>query len=131
MKKLLLAGLAVAALFAFNMQAGKTYKCTSVGLSYKEGNQTRNVPVTKETQKAIEKALGDLYAITVKADKKDVVVSSNGKSETLDLKAKWKGYNQYVSKSGALIFMPDKNVSSNNAAMIVPPKQLVVFYKCK
>jgi len=132
MKKLLLTSLSIATLFAFNLKVGKTYQCETAGISYQEGNQTRNIPATDKTKEPLKKALGDIYKITVKAkDAKNVDISANGKSEVLEFRGKWKDYNQYVSKSGALVFMPDKNPKSNNAALIVVPKHLVVFYKCK
>ncbi|WP_456488811.1 hypothetical protein [Caminibacter pacificus] len=132
MKKLLLATISGAVLFAFNMQVGKTYQCQTVGISFKEGNQTRNIPANDKTKEALKKALGDIYSVKAKLqDSKDLNLSANGKSEVLKFRGKWKNYNQYVSKSGALIFMPDKNATSDNAALIVVPKQLIVFYKCK
>ncbi|NPA87856.1 hypothetical protein [Caminibacter pacificus] len=132
MKKLLLATISGAVLFAFNMQVGKTYQCQTVGISFKEGNQTRNIPANDKTKEALKKALGDIYSVKAKLqDSKDLSLSANGKSEVLKFRGKWKNYNQYVSKSGALIFMPDKNTTSDNAALIVVPKQLIVFYKCK
>ncbi len=132
MKKLLLATISGAVLFAFNMQVGKTYQCQTVGISYKEGKQTRNIPANDKTKEALKKALGDIYSVKAKLqDSKDLNLSANGKSEVLKFRGKWKNYNQYVSKSGALIFMPDKNATSDNAALIVVPKQLIVFYKCK
>jgi hypothetical protein len=132
MKKFLLIALSAAAVMAFNMKVGKTYQCQTVGISFKEGNQTRNIPVNDKTQAALKKALGDIYTVSAKLkDSKELNLSANGKSEMLNFRGKWKNYNQYVSKSGAIIFMPDKNASSDNAALIVVPKQLIVFYKCK
>ena len=132
MKKFLLMTLVSGVLFAFNMQVGKNYNCETVGISFKEGNQTRNIPLNDKTKDALKKALGDIYSIEINLkNSKDLNISSNGKSEILKFRDKWKNYNQYVSKSGALIFMPDKNATSDNAALIVVPKQLIVFYKCK
>jgi hypothetical protein len=132
MKKFLLMTLVSGVLFAFNMQVGKNYNCETVGISFKEGNQTRNIPLNDKTKDALKKALGDIYSIEINLkNSKDLNISSNGKSEILKFRDKWKNYNQYVSKSGALIFMPDKNATSDNAALVVVPKQLVVFYKCK
>jgi hypothetical protein len=132
MKKLLLTTLSIATVFAFNLKVGKTYQCETAGISYKDGNQTRNVPANEKTKAPLKKALGDIYTISVKAkNQKEVSISANGKSEVLEFRGKWKDYNQYVSKSGALVFMPDKNPKSTNAALIVVPKHLVVFYKCK
>jgi CTP-dependent riboflavin kinase len=132
MKKILLSIGAVISLFAFTLQTGKTYKCFTEGISYKDQNGTHNIPVNKETKEALKKALGDIYSLNVKVlNQKEINVSANGKSEVLPYRGDWKGYRQYVSKSGALIFMPDKNKSSKNAALIVAPKKLVVYYQCK
>jgi len=132
MKKLILAAVSTAVLFAFNMQVGKTYQCQTVGISFKEGNQTRNIPANDKTKESLKKALGDIYSLEAKLqNSEEVNISTNGKSEILKFRGKWKEYNQYVSKSGALIFMPDKNASTTNAALIVVPKNLVVFYDCK
>jgi len=132
MKKLFFLGLSVAALMAFDMKIGKNYSCESVGISFADGNQTRNIPVTPKTKPMLEKTLKMFFNINAtKIDKNSVKVKVGKIEEVFNKKGKWKGYDQYLNKDGSAVFMPDKNETSNNAALILPAEKLVIFYKCK
>ncbi len=131
MKKLLVAGVAVAAAMAFNMADNKTYKCESVGISYNDGNQTRNIPVTPKTKPLLEKTLKIFFNIEATKKGDEVTVKVGKVSEKLKYTGKWKDYNKYENNNSSVIFMPDKAPKSNDAALIIPQEKLVIYYNCK
>jgi len=130
MKRLIALCVSAAALMAFNM-VDKKYECTTVGISYNDGNQTRNIPVTPKTAPFLQKTLKDFYQITVIKKGKDVNVSVGKHSEILSFAGKWRGYDQYMNREKSVIFMPDKNATKNDAALIIPQQRLVIYYNCK
>jgi len=131
MKKVLLLGIAAAAAFAFNMADNKTYKCESVGVSVSDGNQTKNIPVTPKTKPLLKKNLKVLFNIEVTKNKDEVKIKIGDASEKLKYAGKWRDYKKYESNTSAVIFMPDKQPKSNNAALVFPQKKLVIYYECK
>ena len=132
MKKFLMLGLSAAALLAFSLSEGKSYTCKTNGVAFNDGNQTRNIPLTPKTEPLLKKTLKNFFEINVKKINKDTVnIKVGGDEENLTFAGKWNGYNKYQDKAGAVIFMPDKNASSNNAALIIPPQRVVIFYQCQ
>ncbi len=134
MKKIFFIGLSVATLFAFNMTPEKQYKCVTTGVTFSDGNQTRSLPVTPKTKPILEKSLKNFFEIKVKrftVGKGQVDIKVGKDEQNLSYAGKWKGYDRYQDAAGQVVFMPDKNASTNNAALIIPSQKLVIFYKCR
>ncbi|WP_457559847.1 hypothetical protein [Caminibacter sp.] len=134
MKKFVLISLGVAALFAFNMVPEKQYTCITTGITFSEGNQTRSIPVTPKTKPILEKSLKNFFEIKVKrftVGKGQVDIKVGNDEQNLTYVGKWKGYDRYQDAAGQVVFMPDKNASTNNAALIIPSQKLVIFYQCR
>jgi len=131
-KTLLFTLLSSAVLFGFKVDTNKVYNCNILGVSYKEGNQTKSVAYNKATKNVIDSALGDLVKIELHPISSDEInITSGADKSSVVYKHPWRGYDQYVTKQKDLIFMPDKNATSTNAALIVPRDKLIIFYDCK
>jgi len=131
MKKFLfISSLAIAAM-AFNIVDNKNYKCETVGISFNDGNQTKNIPVTEKTKPLLEKTLNTFFKIEINKNKDIVNVKVGKVSESLKFTGKWKDYDRYENNVSSVIFMPDKNPESNNSALIIPGERLVIYYNCK
>jgi hypothetical protein len=133
MRKFILLGLGVVSAFAFTLQTGKVYQCVTYGVSFKDKNQTRSIiNRNKKTQLLLKQSLKDFYSIKVeKKDKKTVELILGKIKQPLKNIGTWRGYQRYVAPRGEAIFMPDKNASSKDAAIILPMNKLVIYYKCK
>ncbi len=130
MKKLIAFSLSCVALMAFNM-VDKSYECTTVGISYNDGNQTQNIPVTPKTEPILKQTLKNFYSVKVTKKGNDINISVGKNSEVLSYTGKWRGYEQYMNKEKSVVFMPDKNATNNDAALIIPQQRLVIYYNCK
>jgi len=130
-KKVLFLGLSVVALFSFNMVDGKMYKCKTEGLSFSDGNTTKNIPLTPKTEPLIKNSLKNFFEIKVKKIKNIVDIKVGKDEGNLTFVGKWRGYDRYQDVMSSIIFMPDKNSSTNNAALIIPSQRLIIFYKCQ
>jgi hypothetical protein len=131
MKKILLLGVGIATLFAFNIVDGKTYDCKTNGVSFSDGNQTRNIPLTPKTEPLLKKTLKNFYEIKFVKHKKEISLKIGNDEGNVTYTGQWRGYDRYEDKGGAVIFMPDKNASTKNAALIIPSQKVVIFYKCQ
>jgi hypothetical protein len=132
MKKFLILGISVAAAFAFNMQVGKTYKCETVGISFKEGNQTKNVLNTAKTMPILKKSLKAFYEIEATKENNSTIKLVVGKiKQTMKVIKPWKGYQRYVTKQRDAAFIFKSDVKDDIAILYLPNDKLMIYYKCK
>ncbi len=128
MKKIFLAALAATLMFGAFLP-NKTYNCETVGVSFKEGNQTRNVPNNKKTQKELKKTLKNLYSIKLNLDKKMLNVEAGKSSDTLAYLRKYKHLDVYMTGDKKVVIFLDAN--KTQAGMMIPSLKTMIYYQCK
>ncbi len=128
MKKIFLAALAATLMFGAFLP-NKTYNCETVGVSFKEGNQTRNVPNNKETNKQLKKTLKNLYSIKLNLDKKMLNVEAGKSSDTLAYIKKYKNLAVYITSDKKVMIFLDSN--KTQAGMMIPSLKTMIYYQCK
>ena len=128
MKKIFLAILTSSLMFGAFLQ-NKTYNCDTVGISFKDGNQTRNVPNNTKTNKKLKKILKNLYSIKLKLDKKMLNVNAGKSSDTLAYLRKYKNLDVYITGDKKVIIFLDYN--KTQAGMMIPSLKTMIYYQCK
>ncbi len=128
MKKIFLAALAATLMFGAFLP-NKTYNCETIGISFKDGNQTRNVPNNKETNKQLKKTLKNLYSIKLNLDKKMLNVEAGKSSDTLAYIKKYKNLAVYITSDKKVMIFLDSN--KTQAGMMIPSLKTMIYYQCK
>ena len=128
MKKLLFAVLFSSLMFGAFLP-NKTYTCTTLGVSFKDGNQTRNVPNNKETQKELRNTLKNLYSIKINIDKKMLNIEAGKSSDTLAYIKKFKTLDVYITADKQVVLFLDSN--KTQVGMMIPSQKTMIYYQCK
>ena len=128
MKKIFLAALAATLMFGAFLP-NKTYNCETVGVSFKEGNQTRNVPNNKKTQKELKNTLKNLYSIKINIDKKMLNIEAGKSSDTLAYIKKFKTLDVYITADKQVVLFLDSN--KTQVGMMIPSQKTMIYYQCK
>ena len=128
MKKLIFSALFISGVFA-SFLPNKTYNCETVGVSFKDGNQTRNVPNNKKTQKELKNTLKNLYSIKLNLDKKMLNVEAGKSSDTLAYLKKFKSLDVYITADKQILIFLDSN--KTQAGMMIPSQKTMIYYQCK
>lgn len=127
MKKILVLMVSV---FAFGFNLNQVYSCKTVGISFKENNQTYEIPNNEKTVKDLKAHLKGLYEIKIKPVDKNLVVFVGDKNDTLNfVKNINKNVSLYVTKDFALQIMTDNNTSQ--MAINIPSQKMIIYYQCK
>ena len=128
MKKIFLAILTSSLMFGAFL-SNKTYNCNTVGISFKDGNQTRNVPNNVKTNKKLKKILKNLYSIKLKLDNKMLNVDAGKASDTLAYIRKYKNLDVYITGDKKVMIFLDYN--KTQAGMMIPSLKTMIYYQCK
>ena len=128
MKKIFLAILTSSLMFGAFLP-NKTYNCQTLGVSVKDGNQTRNIPNNKETSKDLKNTLKNLYSIKLKLDNKMLNVDAGKSSDTLAYLRKMKNLAVYVTADKQVMIFLDAN--QTQAGMMIPSQKTMIYYQCK
>jgi len=127
MKKILLFALAV---WAFAFKTGHVYRCETLGVGYKDNNQSYEIPNNAKTQKQLKEMLKVLYTIKVKPNEKTLSVYVSDKKDELNyVKSLKKGVNVYKTKQSDLFVVTDSNTSQ--IGLQIPSEKIMIFYQCK
>jgi len=128
MKKIFLAILTSSLMFGAFLQ-NKTYSCSTIGISFKDGNQTRNVPNNAKTQEKLKKILKNLYSIKLNLNKKMLNVDAGKSNATLAYIRKYKNLNVYITGDKKVMMFLDSN--KTQAGMMIPSLRTMIYYQCK
>ena len=128
MKKLIISTALIGSLFAAFLP-NKTYNCDTIGVSFKDGNQTRNIPNNKKTSKELKNTLKNLYSIELSLDKKMLNVKAGKSSDTLAYLRKMKNLAVYVTADKQVMIFLDANLTQ--AGMMIPSQKTMIYYQCK
>lgn len=128
MKKIFLAILTSSLMFGAFLQ-NKTYSCSTIGISFKDGNQTRNVPNNAKTQEKLKKILKNLYSIKLNLNKKMLNVDAGKSNATLAYIRKYKNLNVYLTGDKKVMMFLDSN--KTQAGMMIPSLRTMIYYQCK
>jgi len=128
MKKIFLAILTSSLMFGAFLQ-NKTYSCSTIGISFKDGNQTRNVPNNDKTQEKLKKILKNLYSIKLNLNKKMLNVDAGKSNATLAYIRKYKNLNVYLTGDKKVMMFLDSN--KTQAGMMIPSLRTMIYYQCK
>jgi hypothetical protein len=127
MKKLLLI-LTGIYLLAFNLN--QSYKCETLGFTFKRNGKVYNIPNDIKTNKQMQKDLGKLYEINFVPLKDAIKLTVGGKDDILPFINTIKNrLNVYITKDRQVIVFVDKNVSQ--IALKIPSQEMVIYYQCK
>jgi hypothetical protein len=127
MKKLLLI-LTGIYLLAFNLN--QSYKCETLGFTFKRNGKVYNIPNDIKTNKQMQKDLGKLYEINFVPLKDAIKLTVGGKDDILPFINTIKNrLNVYITKDRQVIVFVDKNVSQ--IALKIPSQQMIIYYQCK
>ncbi|GAB6074452.1 hypothetical protein [Nautilia lithotrophica] len=128
MKKILSIGMIAAFAFAFNLN--QTYTCDTLGLSFKENNQTYNIPNNVKTNEQLKKTLKALYSVKIKPQEKQLVIYVDDKNDTLDfVKLIDNKVSLYKTKSSDLFILTDPK--SSQIGISIPSQKMIIYYQCK
>ena len=128
MKKLVLALVFVSGLFAAFLP-NKTYNCVTLGLSFKDKNQTINVPNNSKTKAKLQKVLKKLYAISFKIEGKKLNIKAGNTSSTMVYVKKFKSLDVYTTKGHQVILFLDPK--HTQAGLNIPSQKAMIYYQCK
>ena len=128
MKKLLFAVLFSSLMFGAFLP-NKTYNCETIGVSFKDGNQTRNIPNNEKTQKELRNTLKNLYEIKLSLDNKLLNVEAGKASDTLAYIKKFHHLDVYVNGDKQVFMFLDSN--KTQVGMMIPSQKTMIYYQCK
>jgi len=129
MKKILMTGVIAASVFAAFLP-NKTYKCSTIGLTFKDKNVTRNIPNNNKTKKDLQKILKNLYSLQIKLDKNNQLdVTAGGKTDKLLYLKKFKTLDVYVTRDKHVLMFLDSN--HTQIGMMIPSQSTMIYYQCK
>lgn len=128
MKKFIFMSVFVSLIFAAFLP-NKEYSCTTIGLTFREHNQTINVPNNKKTEANLKKVLKHLYSIKAKFTKKGLVVTTSKTKDTLKYLKKYKRLDVYITSDKQGLMFVDNNLTQ--MGFMVPSQQTMIYYQCK
>ena len=107
----------------------KEYSCTTIGITFRDKNQTINVPNNKKTQANLKKILKHLYSLKIKFVKHNLVVTTAKTKDTLKYFKKFKKLDVYITKDKQGLIFVDNN--QTQIGFMVPAQQTMIYYQCK
>ncbi len=128
MKKIIFSGIIASFLFAGFIE-NKPYVCETLGVSFKDKNQTINIPNNPKTKDKIKNALKTLYTISFKLNKKNLQLKAGDKNDTLVYVKKFRGLDVYTTKDHGVFLFLDSN--HTQAGLNIPSQKTMIFYQCK
>ena len=128
MKKIFLILFSISLMFGAFLQ-NKTYDCKTIGVSFKDGNETRNIPNNEKTAKSLKETLKNLYEIKLSLDKKLLNVQAGKASDTLAYVKKYHKLDVYVNGDKQVFIFLDSN--KTQAGMMIPSQKTMIYYQCK
>ena len=128
MKKLLFIAVLISGLFA-SFLPNKTYNCVTLGLSFKDKNQTVNIPNNNKTKEQLQKVLKKLYSISIKITGKKLNIKAGNTSDTMIYVKKFKSLDVYTTKGHQVFLFLDSN--HTQAGLNIPAQKTMIYYQCK
>ena len=128
MKKLIFSGILISSLFA-GFLPNKTYTCETLGVSFKDKNQTMNIPNNDKTRESLKKTLKNLYSITFKTDGKYLNIKAGKTTDTMVYVKKFKTLDVYTTRDHQAFLFLDSN--HTQAGLNIPSQKTMIFYQCK
>ncbi|NPA11428.1 MAG: hypothetical protein GXO62_04220 [Epsilonproteobacteria bacterium] len=117
--------LLISILFAFE---NKTYNCETIGIEYKESNQTLSIPNTQKTSTQLKQLLKDLYSIKASFNNKDLTLIIASKPEKLTYVNNLQKKIRLYKNDGVWIVADD---NSSQIAINIPSQNIVIYYQCR
>ena len=128
MKKLLFAVLFSSLMFGAFLP-NKTYTCTTLGISFKDKNQTVNIPNNDKTKEQFHKVLKNLYSIAFKTNGKILKIKAGETNDTMAYVKKFKSLDVYTTKDHQVFLFLDSN--HTQAGLNIPSQKTMIYYQCK
>ena len=128
MKKLILSAVFLTSMFAGFIN-NKEYNCTTIGLSFKDKNQTINIPNNEKTKEELKKVLKHLYSVNIKFKKNSLEIKSGKTQDTLAYVKKYRGLDVYTTKDHQAFMFVD--VNHTQVGLNIPSQNTMIFYQCK
>ncbi len=128
MRKIIFSTLLVSGVFAAFLP-NKTYNCTTLGLSFKDKNQTVNIPNTDKTKEQLKKVLKKLYSISIKIDGKKLNIKAGNTTDTMLYIKKFKKLDVYATKDHQVFLFLDSN--HTQVGLNIPAQKTMIYYQCK
>jgi len=128
MKKLIFSGILISSLFA-GFLPNKTYNCETIGVSFKDKNQTINVPNNDKTRESLKKTLKNLYAISFKINGKSLNIKTADVNDTMIYLKKFRSLDVYTTRDYRAFLFLDSN--HTQAGLNIPSQKTMIFYQCK
>ena len=128
MKKFILSAVFISSMFAAFLP-NKTYTCTTLGVSFKDKNQTVNIPNNDKTKEQLHKVLKNLYSISFQTDGKTLKIKAGDTNDTMAYVKKFKSLDVYTSRDHQVFLFLDSN--HTQAGLNIPAQKTMIFYQCK
>jgi len=128
MKKLVFLGILTGLVFGAFLP-NKDYSCTTIGLTFKDKNQTINVPNNDKTRENLKKILKNLYSLKIKFKNGKLLVKTSKTSDTLSYLKKFKNLDVYITSDKQGLIFVDNN--HTQIGFMVPARQTMIYYQCK
>ena len=128
MKKMIFSALLVSGVFAAFLP-NKTYNCVTLGLSFKDKNQTVNIPNNDKTKEQLKKVLKKLYSISIKIEGKKLNIKAGKTSDTMIYVKKFRGLDVYTTKDHQVFLFLDSN--HTQVGLNIPAQKTMIYYQCK
>ena len=128
MKKIFLAGLISSLMFGAFLP-NKIYNCQTLGISFKDKNQTINIPNNDKTKEQLHKVLKKLYSISFKTDGKRLSIKAGKTNDTMVYVKKFKSLDVYITKDHKVFLFLDSN--HTQAGLNIPSQKTMIYYQCK
>ena len=128
MKKIIFMGILTSFIFA-SFLPNKVYNCTTIGLTFKDKNQTINVPNNEKTEANLKKILKHLYSLKVKFENGKMDVTTSKTKDTLVYLKKYKKLDVYITSDKQGFMFVDNN--QTQIGFMVPAQQTMIYYQCK
>ncbi len=128
MKKLIFSAVLISGLFA-SFLPNKTYNCVTLGLSFKDKNQTINIPNNDKTQEQLKKVLKKLYSISIKIEGKKLNIKAGKTSDTMVYVKKFRGLDVYTTRGHEVFLFLDSN--HTQVGLNIPAQKTMIYYQCK
>jgi len=128
MKKLIFSGILISGLFA-GFLPNKTYNCETIGVSFKDKNQTINIPNNFQTKKGLKQTLKNLYSISFKIKGKYLSIKAGNANDTMVYVKKFKSLDVYTTRDHQAFLFLDSN--HTQAGLNLPSQKTMIYYQCK
>jgi len=128
MKKIIFIGILTSLMFAAFLP-NREYTCNTIGLSFKDKNQTINVPNNAKTKDKLKKVLKYLYTLKIKFTDNGLTVTTSKNKDTLKYLKKFKNLDVYITSDKQGLMFVDNN--QTQIGFMVPSQQTMIYYQCK